>query len=60
MKLSTHLNETEIKEAIRQYVERELHVELEPDAAVHMSVYKASGSDPREHDSVSAVVEYKK
>ena len=60
MKLSTHLNEVEIKNAIRQYVARELNVELEPDAAVHMNVYKASGSDPREHDSVTAVVEYRK
>lgn len=60
MRLSTHLNDYEIKEALRRYVSQELGVEVKPSDAVRVNMHRASGNDPREYDYFDAVVEYTK
>jgi len=59
MKLSAHLNEHEIKEAIRRYIAAELGGNVEPNG-VRINMHPKVGNDPREFSYVDATVEYTK
>lgn len=60
MELTTNLNDHEIREAIKEYVEKHLDAKVEKLSDVSIHMHKAYGNDPRERDYVTASAKYKK
>ena len=59
MKLSAELDQNEIKEALKAYVEQKTGGRV-VDNGIRVNYTKADPRDPREQDHISATVKYEK